>query len=275
MVASFALFFLLTPVLISILLPANLRIAYQEGTTALGTLLQFASFGLPAAAFVWTLQRVHQRGFWSLIGPYQMAFTDFRKVAIGVGGVFLALEVLPPWVVFSELADIRPIGIWVMLWPFAFLAVLVQVTTEEILFRGYLQQQLACLSNSRWVWMVGPSLLFGVVHYWNGNSAPEGVVYVFFATILGIACADLTARTGNLGAAIGLHQIVNIFSLMVIGVEGWPNSGLALFLYPYEDPDRYSALIAQFPMIWSIQQLLMLGLSVLSVWLAARIALRR
>lgn len=275
MLASFAMFFVLTPVLISAVLPYKLQVAYYEGNTTFGTLLLFASFGPPAAAFVWTLRRVHGRGFWSLIGDYQTAFVDFKKVAIAVGLTLIALEILPPWVVMDELARVRSIPVWLLLWPMAFVAVLVQATTEELIFRGYLQQQLACLSSSRWAWMVLPSLLFGMVHYWNGNSPPEGVVYVIFATALGLVCADLTARTGTLGAAIGLHLVVNLSSLMFTGVEGWANSGLALFLYPYEDPDTYSAFIAQFPIVWGIGQLLFLGLVVLIVWLAARVALRR
>ena len=97
----------------------------------------------------------------------------------------------------------RSLTVWLALLPFAVLAILIQVTTEEIVFRGYLQQQFACLSSSRWVWMFLPSLLFGTWHFWNGNSVAEGQDYVVWATKLELACADLPARTGNQGAAIG------------------------------------------------------------------------
>ena len=62
--------------------------------------------------------------------------------------------------------------------------------------------------------MVLPSVMFGALHFWNGNGAAEGVLWAIWATALGIACADLTARTGNLGAAIGLHMANNVFALL-------------------------------------------------------------
>jgi len=152
---------------------------------------------------------------------------------------------------------------------------MIQITTEEILFRGYLQQQLACLSSNPWVWMFIPSAMFGVWHFWNGNSPAEGFVYAFWATLLGLACADLTARTGNLGAALGVHFATNFTAVMYISTDSWPMSGLALILYPYQDPDVLSEEIKAVAGLWIGFSMAMTTLSVLIVWLAARISLRR
>lgn len=276
MVVAFGIVFLLSPSVFAAMLPNQTLVdAFYEGTSAFGTLAQFACFGVTAVGFIVLLQLLHGRGFWSLIGPAAAAKRDLMRVAGAVGLWLLALEVLPPWINMQEIAQVRDLTTWLLLVPFAITVLLIQVGTEEIFFRGYLQQQFACLSSSRWSWMVLPSLMFGGLHFWNGNGVAEGVIWAIWAATLGIACADLTARTGNLGAAIGMHLANNTFALLIVGVEGWPASGVALFLYPYEDPELYAygadALISP----WAAVHLVTVLLTIFVMWAAARIALKR
>lgn len=51
--------------------------------------------------------------------------------------------------------------------------------------------------------------------------------------LVGIFAADLTARTGNLGAAIGLHFTNNFFALCVLSLDG-ALSGVSLFVTPFQ-----------------------------------------
>jgi membrane protease YdiL (CAAX protease family) len=276
MIFGFEIVFMLSPSIFASFLPSEaLQEAFYEGTTAFGTLAQFASFGVTAGGFLILLRLLHRRGFWSLTGPFAPFVGDLVRVSLFVGFWLLIIEIAPPWINTDDLAEVRNVGVWLALIPIAMLVLLIQVGTEEIFFRGYLQQQLACLSQSRLAWMVIPSLMFGGLHYWNGNGAAEGVIWAIWATALGIACADLTARTGNLGAAIGLHLMNNAFAVMVVAIAGWPVSGLALFVYPYEDPAQYAhgveALFS--PMI--IFQLIVMLLTLWIMWVAARVAFRR
>ncbi len=267
--------FALAPMVVYLLLPAPLNADIYELTTPLGALLSFASFGITAFVLVRCVRFFHRRGFWSLIGPYQRAFVDLRKVAVAVVTLQFLVQIVLPFGSWGEVAEVRAIPLWLALAPFSLLVIFIQVSTEELVFRGYLQQQLACITRDPWVWMVLPSALFGAIHYWNGNSPPEGFVYAFWAFLLGLACADLTARTGTLGAAIGLHLGVNIVAIMFVGIQDWPFSGLALVLIAYFDPDALSAEIMAAGMIWVVFSMIMSVLSVLVIWLAARIALRR
>lgn len=275
MVIAFEIVFALSPLVFAAFLTTDGAEAFYEGTSAFGTLSQFLVFGISAMGFLVLLRLLHGRGFWSLIGPAQEAKRDLIRVAWAVAIWLFVLELFPPWINTADLAEVRDIGTWVVLVPVALVALLIQVGTEEIFFRGYLQQQLACLSRSRWVWMFVPSAMFGALHFWNGNGAAEGTIWAIWATVLGMACADLTARTGNLGAAIGLHLANNAFALLVVSIEDWPSSGLALFLYPYEDPALYSYGLEALLSPWVIFQLLTMLLSVSVMWLAARIALQR
>lgn len=275
MAAGFELAFWFAPVMVGILLPAPLRIGYVEGTSAFATLLQFGTFGITAVIFVRMLQRIHGRGFWSLIGAPEQAMRDAWRVTLAVGVVLLALEILPPWIAFAELAEVRSLPRWLAFLPLAMVVLVIQVTTEEIYFRGYLQQQLAVRSSSPVLWMGLPSLIFGLSHYYNGIGPADSALYVIWATALGLACADLTARSGNLGAAIGLHLANNAFALLLVGIQGWPASGLALFLYPAFDPEDYDYGLHLLATPGGILEMLaMLGM-VFVLWLAARIAIRR
>ncbi len=243
----------------------------RPSVTSLDTLLEFAAFIVPCLALLALVWLIHKRGFWSLVGPRVDAGRDLRRVVIAVGIVLLLQEPLRLWGEWDYIERMRPLDQWLILLPFALAALLVQVGTEEIYFRGYLQQQLGVLSESRWVWMVIPSALFGLAHYINGSTPAEGTVWAIWAMALGMACADLTARTGNIGAAVGLHLANNTFAILVIAVEDWPASGLALWLYPYQDPWDFDG-----PLAISVAMDLTIGLAgVLVMWLAARVAIRR
>ncbi|WP_019953461.1 CPBP family intramembrane glutamic endopeptidase [Yoonia vestfoldensis] len=269
------LVFNFSPAILALLLSGDALEAYYQGTTAFGTLAQFYSFGVAGLGLVGLLHLLHRRGFWSLIGDRSAAWDDLKRVCWAVGLVLLVVELLPPWALDGETVVMRDPGTWMLLLPLGLLALLVQVGTEEMFFRGYLQQQMACLSSSRWAWMVFPSVLFGVVHFWNGYGPADGLIWAIWAALLGMACADLTARTGNLGAAIGLHLANNAFALLLYAVEDWPASGLALFLYPYEDPTDFDYSLPTLLDPWMIPYALTMAGSVLVMWFAARIAIRR
>ena len=275
MMMGFEAAFWLTPNLLVLLLPGTLSAAYIEGTSTFATLLQFASFGIVAALFIGLLRRVHGRGFWSLIGRADIALPDLWHTALQVGAVLLLISFLPTGGGGDgDTPQMRPFLTWFMLLPLSLAVLLIQVTTEELYFRGYLQQQLACRSRNPLLWMGLPSLVFGLSHFGNGIGAADSVLYVIWATALGMACADLTARTGTLGAAVGLHFANNIFAALIVGYEDWPSSGLALFMYPAFDPSQYDySLDVLLNPAGLLEIMTSVGL-VAVLWLAARVAVR-
>lgn len=71
---------------------------------------------------------------------------------------------------------------------------------EELLFRGYFQQQFARLAGGRvWAGVLGGSLLFGLAHLYEGAA---GVVAI---TIFGGMFSLLALRRGNLRAGMMAH----------------------------------------------------------------------
>lgn len=272
---GFELAFVLTPEIIQFAFPTVLSHAmFGQPYTPLGTLIEFASFGIVLLLFIGIVKLVNKRGLRSLLGPGDLR-TAYWRSFVWVAAVLIVVEIAPPTIDWNDIAIIRPFGEWFVWLVPALIAITLQSATEEIVYRGYLQQQLAVMSKSKWVWMGFPSVLFGSAHYFNGYGPSEGVLWAFWATLLGLACADLTARTGNLGAAIGLHTANNMMAATIVGIEDWPSSGLARYLYAYLDQSQYSYDLITLLAPWAVMEILISTMGVAVMWLAARLAMQR
>ena len=251
------------------------RDRFLDGATPVSLLVQLLVMVLPIWALRVYLRRVEKRTLGSVFGPIDGVVSGLRAVAVPVALVLIALELLPPWIPSNMIAETRFLPSWLLVLPVALVAIAVQVTAEEAVFRGFLQQRLAILSPSPLIWMVLPSVGFGLLHYLNAESAVEGAIWVLFATLIGMACADLTARHGSLGPAIALHFINNVFALVIWGVQGGPMSGLALFLLPDERPSPDQMGLDQLLQPWAMAEIVAVTLFIGCLWLAARLGLRR
>lgn len=105
-----------------------------------------------------------------------------------------------------------------------------QAASEEMIFRGYLLQQLAARFRSPWLWALLPSLVFGALHYNQSLPGLAPAMYVASTTIFALTMVVLVWRTGSISAPIGLHIGVNFFSVGAVGVQGILD-GAALWRY--------------------------------------------
>lgn len=175
----------------------------------------------------WCAQRLwHRSSIAPLFGPRVRLLRHFVTafaVTLGVFGIAAWLT-YPPG---SLTANVAP-GQWVRLLPISLAVLLLQTGAEELALRGYLQARLAARFRSPLIWLILPSLLFGLMHF--DATLPRNVALAFVAatTLIGVIAADLTARTGSLGAAWGLHFANNIAAVLIISYEG-DLTGLALF----------------------------------------------
>lgn len=233
------------------------------GETPLSVILLLSGFGGLALGVGVAVRIVHRRPARSLIGPAPRALRHFvlgilllLPVYVGGGAVWFAVFGLPE-------AGVVPLVWFIWLVPLL-IALLVQTGAEELIFRGYLQQQLAARFRHPVIWLVLPSLAFGMLHY-EPQLMGENVWFLVAATALfGLVAADLTARTGTLGLAWGLHFANNFFALAVIAPQG-DLSGAALFRLPFATGD---AAEMRGMLLFDLALLLM-------AWGLARIALRR
>ncbi len=234
------------------------------GKTPTSMFLLLGSFGLMVVGVAVVTRVIHRRAVLGLIGPIGLAVPQFWAVLKILLAVTALVYVLPPWDMGAPYVSNMPLGKWILLLPLSLVAVFVQVTAEEIVFRGYVQQQLAARFKSPLVWMVLPSILFAFGHYLPDQAGENAIVITLWAGVFGVLMADLTARSGSLGPAIAVHFCNNVAAILITSMPD-DLSGLALYLSPFSMDDT-AALRAWLPVDFALM---------LVSWLAARLAIRR
>ncbi|WP_375174389.1 lysostaphin resistance A-like protein [Pseudooceanicola sp.] len=231
------------------------------GETPTGMIWILASFLCPLVMLALVMRTLHGRTLGSLIGPLPLAGQQFLRVLPVPLGV-LGLALILPSPGGHDLVANLPLSAWLVWLGPALLLLVVQVGTEELIFRGYLQSQLAARVRSPLVWLVLPSLVFAVLHF-DATAGANRWLIVGVTGLFSLCVADLTARAGTLGPAMALHLVNNFGSLMLVGAMG-PMQGLALYVVPVDmsDPVLRPALVAE-------------ALLIIIMWLGARIVLRR
>lgn len=230
------------------------------GAGPTGTLLLLATFIGMALGPMAAVRLVHGRPVSTLFGPLPKLWRHFG-IAAGICVVVYVATALIPTNAPMPLPNL-PVGLWASFLPLAIVGVLLQTGAEEILFRGYLQQQLAARFGTPLVWMVLPSAVFALLHYQpeimgDNTWLMMGAVFVF-----ALLAADLTAATGSIGAAWGFHFVNNTLAILVVSMDG-PLSGLALYTAPVS------------PASSEIRALFYLDIAtMLAVWAIIRITLR-
>lgn len=139
---------------------------------------------------------------------------------IGLAGVSVA--VLYAWL-SGGLADngAPNAGAALLLWGLGVVAL--QVTAEELYFRGWLQPAL----TARWgqpLGIVAAALAFGALHVAGGARAPVSLLNLFLG---GLMFGLFAARNGGLAAAMGVHFAWNAAEQLGWGLD--PNPGLSSF----------------------------------------------
>ncbi|GGH28181.1 hypothetical protein SAMN05444007_104203 [Cribrihabitans marinus] len=244
--------------------PPGRRAAMLAGHSPQGMIILLASFGFVTLGVAVAVRLFQQRGLASVIGPAGPALRQFWRVARVLAGLALLLALLPPYDMGTPLlANLAP-GLWLMLLPLSLGVVLIQVSAEEILFRGYVQQSLAARFRSPVIWMGLPAALFAMGHYLPAEAGANAGLIAVWSGAFGLLVSDITARAGTLGPAIAMHFFNNVVALLVVALPGQLD-GLALFLLPYDMADT-----------GPLRDWLLVDFALMLVaWLAARVALRR
>ena len=220
-------------------------IATSPGLTSPGQMLTIlGSFGFMIIAVCLVVILLHHRSPITLIGGFRIATVQF----------FQAMRNLLPYiallVVFAFMAeDLQQnltLKLWLSILPLTLLFLLVQVSAEELIFRGYLQSQLAALNLHKSVWVLLPAILFGLLHYDPIIMKSAAPWVVLWSICFGVLAGDLTARSGTLGPAVAFHFAINFLSIGVVGIGDYLG-GLNLYFYPFSITDT-SKLIAYLPL---------------------------
>lgn len=235
----------------------------DKGATPRGMFVILGYFGLLTLSLMLVINQLHRRQLRTLIGPPRRALLDFARVAVALSALATLLWLLPEPEGMTTNPGLPPLR-WLALLPLSLPLVFLQISAEELAFRGYLQSQLAARFSHPLIWLGLPAIIFALMHYDPETAGANAPFYVASAFVFGLAAADLTARSGTLGPAFALHFALNISALLITAPQG-QNFGLALKLYPFA-LDDISARAS-----WLPYDMLML----LCAWLAARLAITR
>ncbi len=236
----------------------------QAGDTPVAMYVLLVTFGFMSVAVGIAASLLHQRNFATLLGPLQKCGRDFSAVSFHLIIIMALIFILPPWGMDGPLVPNLDLGTWILLLVPSLVLVLVQTSAEEIVFRGYIQQQLAARFESPFWWMILPAALFAVGHYLPDMAGENALLIAIWAGVFGVLMADLTARSGSLGPAIAVHFWNNVSAMLVVSLPG-DLSALALYHTPFSATD--TDVLRQW--LW-VDFAFMIVL-----WLAARLAIRR
>ncbi|MEM6938945.1 MAG: CPBP family intramembrane glutamic endopeptidase [Pseudomonadota bacterium] len=236
----------------------------QSGETPRAMYFMLFSFVFMSLSVGLAAQLLHKRRFHTLLGPLNACARDFGAVSFLLLIVMAVTFVLPPWGMGEPLIPNVPVGTWIMLLAPSLILVLIQTSAEEIVFRGYVQQQLAARFASPLLWMILPAALFAIGHYLPDTAGENALLIALWAGVFGVLMADLTARAGNLGPAIAVHFWNNVAAILIISLPG-NLSGLALYHAPFSASD-VDEMRAWLPVDFALMVVF---------WLTARLAIRR
>lgn len=224
-------------------------------------LLSFLGYIIVLTAILWLIHR--RSPLASLVGPMPLALRQGGRVFLYSAVLLAVISLLPSDPTFPVLPNMG-IGVWLAILTPVLFGLFVQVSAEELVFRGYLQSQLAARGAPPVVWFVVPSVCFGLLHHQPSLLGSNAWIITAWSALFGLAAADLTARAGTLGPAIAMHLANNIYAIAILSQADYLD-GAALFVVdrPLDDP----TLVWE----WLPQEILI----TVCMWLAARVALRR
>jgi len=232
------------------------------GITPASMLLLFASFTGMVLGPMLAVRLLHGRAVGTLFGPAARVLHDFVVAAAVVFALYAVM--LGFWSLAYDATPNLDLWQWLKFLPLALVGLLIQTCAEELVFRGYMLQQLAARFRQPLIWMVLPALAFGSLHYDPSVSGSNAWIIMGATAMFGLAAADLTRVSGSLGAAWGFHFANNAVAILLVAVKG-SVTGLALYLTPYDAADA-----SQIPLL-SMSDLGVMAL----VWLILRRLLRR
>lgn len=95
-----------------------------------------------------------------------------------------------------------------------------QTTYEEYIFRGYLAQGIGALTRNRWLAIIIPGILFGLMHAANPEVEEHGFWlmmphYIGFGLVFGL----ISVLDDGIELAMGVHAANNIFSAIFVTMD--------------------------------------------------------
>ena len=161
---------------------------------------------------------LHKRSFAQTVNGTRKIRINRCLTGVAVWSVLMVIEFLVSY--FLNPGDYRlqfNLSAFIPLLLISVFLVSIQSTAEEFLFRGYLTQGVAGWTKSRWLAILIPGLLFGLMHSFNPEIKQFGFLiaipeYVFWGLLFGL----IVVLDDGIELAIGMHVANNVLSSLFI-----------------------------------------------------------
>ncbi|TGU88112.1 CPBP family intramembrane metalloprotease [Mesorhizobium sp. M00.F.Ca.ET.151.01.1.1] len=211
----------------------------MEGFLAspIGILSALASFGGIWIGLWIAMRWVHGEPLSALLGTgRRVSRPDFLKglIAVLITSALseILLYLLEPGIARGTIS----LSTWLLFAIPIVALVLLQTSSEEVLFRGYLLRGLANRFRNPFIWGLLPGLLFTSLHWSGGSSAAINACVLVSIAAFALLLTLVVYATGNLGAALGVHLGNNLTGFLLISHQESYNSFALFTAKPLEGP---------------------------------------
>ncbi len=117
-----------------------------------------------------------------------------------------------------------------------------QTSCEEYLFRGYLMQGFANLSENKWFPLLMTSMIFGGLHLMNPEVDKMGYSIMIYYVGTGLFLGILTLMDDGLELSLGFHAANNLVGALLITAD-WTVFQTNSILIDKSEPDIFSSIL--------------------------------
>ncbi len=199
-------------------------------------------FGLAGLALM--LPLVHRRPLLSLLGAQRRV--RWRRM-VGAFGLWFAMLSLLGAVGYaiepSEFMVTFEPRKWLSLLAVTLPLTLIQVSCEELFFRGYLLQGLGLLIRSKLVLALLGAVPFAMVHLANPEMLRGFGWMMFYYFAFGVAANWLTLKDNRLELALGFHLAINFFGILIVSSTDSVLPAPSMFTVDADGSPMWSVLV--------------------------------
>jgi membrane protease YdiL (CAAX protease family) len=160
-----------------------------------------------------------------------------------VKGAFLWILILGLFSLPSLILDPGSFKVTFNIYSFSFLLILsiltfpIQAFFEEIFFRGYLMQGFSLIFKRAIFPLIITSLLFGLMHFFNGTNTDQSLNIVISTTIMGLMWGLVTLADNGIELAAGSHIANNLYVALIFNPEDSGLTGIpSIITSPASEP---------------------------------------
>lgn len=175
------------------------------------------SYGIYFLLFYLCVRFIHKKNFMALINVGK--HIKWRRILKGAGLWAFIMGMFTVVSLFNQSGNLSfhfELNSFIILLIISILIFPIQASFEEIFFRGYLMQGIGLLAKKPIVPLILTSLIFGLIHFYNGTGLAVSISIVVSAVILGLMLGIIVLGENGLETAMGAHIANNMYVALIL-----------------------------------------------------------